>query len=544
MISYLILHALFSLLLIVLLRLLTTVSPGIKFYLAVLGLGVWLLPLPLLRVPVSSAPEALTALYELRVFAAKAPAEVAPMVKEEPGGEVAAPFSFQHLALGAWFGIAVLIWAWGVQRNRAARRLLEKRSRNGDFLWRDLGMSTEIPLSIMPGAGAMTTGLMRPRIWIGEAHLGGSELEALLVHELTHVRQKDNYWILGLFWIDGLFWWNPLVRLLSAKARLYLELRCDRACQRRLGAVVYREALARTLLRTADVRPSPGALAISFISSRRTNMIRIKHIQRSDQMKVRHILTLLVFFSLSSLLFALPIAGPVQTEKGDVLIKIPPANKEKPTPRVGEKGVEPPVFTKKIAPIYPKQGIQHKMQGYVILQARLRKDGVIDQLKVLRGLGKGAMGFEEAAIEALKQWEYLPGRIGGEPADVAMTLKIDFVLGKDMPLPIVEWSLEGEKDGYSAPRALMDSQKQSRITKGLHLSVPVFVRLDHDGSILDWGIEESDLNELVEPLAIVERVEAVLDAIRWEPAKGELDSLVTDLKVMVPVSLKSPVPER
>lgn len=96
--------------------------------------------------------------------------------------------------------------------------------------------------------------------------------------------------------------------------------------------------------------------------------------------------------------------------------------------RVGQVGVEPPVFTKRVQPSYPDRALKVKIQGYVILEAILRRDGTVDDVKVLRGLGKGKFGFEDAAIAALKQWQFLPGKVNDRPADVRMTLKIDFVL--------------------------------------------------------------------------------------------------------------------
>lgn len=96
--------------------------------------------------------------------------------------------------------------------------------------------------------------------------------------------------------------------------------------------------------------------------------------------------------------------------------------------RVGQVGVEAPVFTRKVPPSYPAKAIKIKLQGYVILEAILRKDGTVDEIKVLRGLGKGKFGFEDEAIKALKRWEFLPGKVNSKNADVRMTLKIDFVL--------------------------------------------------------------------------------------------------------------------
>lgn len=106
----------------------------------------------------------------------------------------------------------------------------------------------------------------------------------------------------------------------------------------------------------------------------------------------------------------------------------PPEQESDTIARVGEVGVEPPVFTKKVSPKYPDRAVKIKLQGYVILEAILRKDGTVDDIKVLRGLGKGKFGFEEEAMKALQRWQFLPGKVSGRPADVRMTLKIDFVL--------------------------------------------------------------------------------------------------------------------
>ena len=95
---------------------------------------------------------------------------------------------------------------------------------------------------------------------------------------------------------------------------------------------------------------------------------------------------------------------------------------------VGDAGVDPPVFLRKVPPRYPDAGVKVRLQGYVILQAILRKSGVVDDIKVLRGLGRGKFGFEDEAIASLRKWEFLPGKVNGEPADVRMNLRVDFII--------------------------------------------------------------------------------------------------------------------
>ncbi len=120
------------------------------------------------------------------------------------------------------------------------------------------------------------------------------------------------------------------------------------------------------------------------------------------------------------------VMGPTDWEIG-----IPDAVPEPPevqVARVGQVGVEPPVIVKRIQPEYPAMGYKIRMQGFVILEAVLRKDGKIDNIKVLRGLGKGKFGFEEEAVKALKKWQFLPGKVNDKPSDVMMTLKVDFAI--------------------------------------------------------------------------------------------------------------------
>ena len=93
-------------------------------------------------------------------------------------------------------------------------------------------------------------------------------------------------------------------------------------------------------------------------------------------------------------------------------------------------GFEAPVIIKREMPEYPAQAVRIRLQGYVMLRAILRKDRSIDQIEVLRQIGKGKFGFEEKAIEALKKWEFLPGKINGRPVDIRMNLKIDFILNQ------------------------------------------------------------------------------------------------------------------
>jgi protein TonB len=81
----------------------------------------------------------------------------------------------------------------------------------------------------------------------------------------------------------------------------------------------------------------------------------------------------------------------------------------------------------KIQPKYPEIARKAKIQGKVILQAVIRKDGTVGELQVLQSPGS-KFGFDEAAIAAVRQWRYKPGLQNGKPVDVYFTVLVEFVL--------------------------------------------------------------------------------------------------------------------
>lgn len=78
-----------------------------------------------------------------------------------------------------------------------------------------------------------------------------------------------------------------------------------------------------------------------------------------------------------------------------------------------------------VAPKYTEAAREQKIQGVVILQAVITKEGVVEEVEVLRGL---PYGLTEVAIEALEQWTFEPATLEGEPVDVYYNLTFNFQL--------------------------------------------------------------------------------------------------------------------
>ena len=111
---------------------------------------------------------------------------------------------------------------------------------------------------------------------------------------------------------------------------------------------------------------------------------------------------------------------------GGIISSTPVAVPKVATPqrvRVSQ-GVSQGLIIKKVQPPYPPLARQARIQGQVILQAEISKDGTIENLHLISGHPMLA----PAAIEAVKQWRYKPYLLNGEPVAVETTVMVNFSL--------------------------------------------------------------------------------------------------------------------
>jgi protein TonB len=96
-----------------------------------------------------------------------------------------------------------------------------------------------------------------------------------------------------------------------------------------------------------------------------------------------------------------------------------------PPPRVRvSSGVSAGLRIKYVQPNYPPLAKQARIQGQVVLQAEISKEGMIQNLQLISGHPMLA----PAAIEAVKQWRYKPYLLNGEPVAVDTQVVVNFSL--------------------------------------------------------------------------------------------------------------------
>jgi protein TonB len=79
-------------------------------------------------------------------------------------------------------------------------------------------------------------------------------------------------------------------------------------------------------------------------------------------------------------------------------------------------------------PVYPEIAQQAGIEGTVLLEAIIGKDGSVVNSRVVNSLAHPFL--VEAATEAVKQWRYKPTLLNGEPIEVVTSVAVKFRLAQ------------------------------------------------------------------------------------------------------------------
>jgi protein TonB len=102
----------------------------------------------------------------------------------------------------------------------------------------------------------------------------------------------------------------------------------------------------------------------------------------------------------------------------------PPPKPEGPV-RVGGK-IKAPSLANRVNPTYPPAAQSAQVEGNVVIEATVAKDGSVDNVRVVSGNPL----LHQAAVAAVKQWRYQPLLLNGEPVEFVLTVTVSFSLQK------------------------------------------------------------------------------------------------------------------
>jgi len=466
---------------------------------------------------------------------------VVPAIETSTASASPAPWTWMHalglLTVGALgvglfrFGRLVL----GVMAVRRVRRRLETTmtpplDAEVDRLRERL--SVRRPVQICSSADAavpMTFGGLHPTILVPERLTDApAELRMTLRHELVHVRRWDDCAQLLERFVAALFAVHPLVGRLRRQIAEARERACDAAV---LGdGETPAGDYARLLTAFAD-GTSPhrlGALSLSESPSSLTDRLSAMRSSMPSFLSSRLALgTALVAVGLGLTLGVVACSdsvGPSPSPEASTTA-------ESSSSATGDDGEvymvaeDPPELSGGMKSIqYPEVAKEAGIEGRVIVQFIVDKDGAVTNPTVAQGVHEQ---LNEAALEAVKQQAFSPGRQDGEPVKVQMSLPVTFRL-PDASGGAVNGS--GGDATASSPSSKTDAGGRLFEKAGIQL---VRVLMNEEGRLLldDEPVEMSNLTDAVRRHITADAARAAL--IYADGAPGDrIDAAEARLKAL------------
>lgn len=275
-------------------------------------------------------------------------------------------------------------------------------------------------------------------IFMNPAAVKEDEISEILTHEMAHVKQHHSVDVLLAEMVSICCWMNPFAWLLKREVRLNLEFLADRKV---MEAGFATKSYQYHLLGLAYNHKY--GLSNNFNFSHLKQRIIMMNKKKSNAAGyIKYALFVLPAF-------ALLVAGNIscsqdasQTEdaKEEVVAPVSPEAKEAPADStakeevfmVAEQMPEFPGGMKEMLKFlqenvkYPENAMKNNVQGRVIVQFVIEKDGTPTEFKVLRSVDPDLDAEALRVMKAMPKWK--PGMQKGQVVRVKFTVPVSFKL--------------------------------------------------------------------------------------------------------------------
>jgi TonB family protein len=367
-------------------------------------------------------------------------------------GPTTASVSTVHIPLALEAAI-VLAWAccllyfagrlvWGLQQTRHLARSATRIALTGEAALRwsqhchQLGISAPPPqIAASPdGIGPVTVGLRSGLVLVPSdflENLPPADLDAVLAHELAHIARRD--FTKNLFYglVSLPIAWHPVIWQTRARLAESRELLCDAIAADAIAseAAAGRKRYAQSLLRIASMlagrpRVTLHALGIfNFNADARTLERRVMTLtHKSAPLSIPR--RILIAAACSAIAFA-TCASALALHAG-VAELAPDAAPHAASSKIK---VKPEIMSgQRISgenPKYPPDARAKKIQGAVVLDVIIGKDGAVENIRVQTTPDDS---LAKSAVEAVRTWRYRPYLLNGDPIEVETTVNVVYNL--------------------------------------------------------------------------------------------------------------------
>ena len=253
------------------------------------------------------------------------------------------------------------------------------------------------------------------------------DFETVIAHEFAHMRRNDFMKNLLYELVSLPVAYHPLLWLTQERITESREMICDRMA----ADVSGRNEYARSLLRLASVlvhgTPVRIPHAIGIFDANTFERRLMKLTEMTKELKG----TRRVAAVLACAAFGVATCGSALALRVDVSAPAAVTGSQSgPTTTPKNISIASGVMAgNKLTgedPKYPEAAKKAKVQGTVVLDAKISKEGNIEHLKAV----SGPKELLASSISTVKDWKYKPYLLNGEPVEVETTINVVYSLGK------------------------------------------------------------------------------------------------------------------
>jgi TonB family protein len=314
------------------------------------------------------------------------------------------------LAVGAFARLAWLgVGMWRLRRYRRHSYPLEPA--NSWSIEADLRISEDI-------TSPVTFGFLHPVVLLPPQfpELGAAKRDAILCHEILHVRRRDWLFTIAEELLRAIFWFHPAIWWLLGEIQLTREQAVDReVIELTQSSDEYVDALLAMAGAhpTLDLAPAPLFLRRRHLKQRVVSILKEVRMSKTKWITTLTLATAMLAAACWFVTGALPLAAEPQMVSDGIGVTVDLNGAQ----LIHRGGVS-----------YPREAIQNAIQGTVVVQAKVNDKGEVTDATVLSGPDE----LRKAAIRSVLDWHFAPqGGIGTRQVSIA------FQLPKDMgPRPV------------------------------------------------------------------------------------------------------------
>ncbi|HDS03207.1 MAG TPA: M56 family peptidase [Firmicutes bacterium] len=273
-----------------------------------------------------------------------------------------------------------------------------------------------------------TSGTITPVIYLPEEarQWEDNQLDAILTHEIAHIKHYDIFFIYCQNIMQTLFFFNPAVWVLNGVINNFRERKCDDlalTASEDFNAIQSYRSFLFDILEKA-VQSNSINTCTSLFGNKWWLYRRLKYlsIKKEVFMKKVSIFQVIIMVVLSVFVVTASItASPMEqtgTTSEETDSSIPPEDS------FIHYSKAPVVITRQ-APEYPEKAKKKKLEGKVSLKIFISKEGLVLKAVPVKSPHKI---LTDAAIKAAKKTTFEPAENNGEPVGVWYGLKYNFTL--------------------------------------------------------------------------------------------------------------------